>query len=141
MNFGTDILKIDAAAETERIVEMLRISVRQTLKRYGGVVGISGGVDSSVVLALCVRAFGNERVSAIMMPEKDSDPETERFSRLVARHYGVEPVLEEVVEIAGQQFAIVEPGEPLGRELEVVAALAPLHPEQDGAAQGEVRLL
>ena len=99
MNFGKDVLVIDAAAETERIVSMLRNNVRQVLHRYGGVVGISGGVDSSVVLALCVRAFGPERVAAIMMPEKDSDAETERLARLVAQHYGVEPVLEDITPV------------------------------------------
>ena len=37
-------------------------AVHQQLHRQGAVVGISGGVDSSVVLALCARAFGPERV-------------------------------------------------------------------------------
>ena len=80
-------------------MSFLQKSVRQSLHRYGGVVGISGGVDSSVVLALCVRAFGVGRVTAVMMPEKDSDPETERLSRLVAEHFGVEPVLENITPV------------------------------------------
>lgn len=99
MNFDKSMLEIDAAAESQRIVEMLRNNVRQVLRRHGGVVGISGGIDSSVVLALSVRAFGQDRVAAIMMPEKDSDPETERLSRLVAQHYGVEPVLENITPV------------------------------------------
>jgi NAD+ synthase len=99
MSFNKHVLEIDAAAETERIVASLRHNVRQILHRYGGVVGISGGVDSSVVLALCVRAFGAERVAAIMMPEKDSDPETERLSQMVAKHYRVEPVLENITPV------------------------------------------
>jgi len=99
MNFDKSLLEIDAAAESQRIVEMLRNNVRQVLRRHGGVVGISGGIDSSVVLALSVRAFGQDRVAAIMMPEKDSDPETERLSRLVAQHYGVEPVLENITPV------------------------------------------
>ena len=99
MNFGKDVLKLDVAAETDRIVDMLRTNVRQVLKRYGGVVGISGGVDSSVVLALCVRAFGAEKVTAVMMPEKDSDPETERLSRLVAHHFEIEPVMENITPV------------------------------------------
>jgi len=99
MNFSKKVLEIDAAVETERIVTNLRQNVRQTLRRYGGVVGISGGVDSSVVLALSVRAFGAERVAAIMMPEKDSDPETERLSRLVAQHYGLEPIMEDITPV------------------------------------------
>lgn len=99
MSFSKRVLEIDAAAEAERIIAGLRQNVRQTLHRYGGVVGISGGVDSSVVLALCIRAFGPERVAAIMMPEKDSDPETERLSQLVAKHYGVDPILEDITPV------------------------------------------
>ena len=99
MEFTKNSIVIDPVSETERIVSFLQKSVRQLLHRYGGVVGISGGVDSSVVLALCVRAFGVGRVTAVMMPEKDSDPETERLSRLVAEHFGVEPVLENITPV------------------------------------------
>jgi len=99
MTFSLNVLQIDPAKETEQIVAWMRSSVRQILRRYGAVVGVSGGVDSSVVLALCVRAFGQERVSAIMMPEKDSDDETQRLSRRVAEHYGVQPVLEDITPV------------------------------------------
>lgn len=97
--FNKQCLDIDAAAETERIVTMLRDNVGRVMHRRGGVVGISGGVDSSVVLALAVRAFGPERVAALMMPEQDSDPDTDYLARLVARHYGLEPLLEDMTPI------------------------------------------
>lgn len=96
MNFHRNVLEVDAASETERIVDSLRCEVRRTLRRYGAVVGISGGVDSAVVLALCVRAFGPEKVAAIMMPEKDSDPESEMLAREAAAWFGVKPVLENI---------------------------------------------
>ncbi len=99
MEFSKQSILIDPAAECERIVRFLHKAVRQRLHRYGGVVGISGGVDSSVVLALCVRAFGAAKVAAVMMPEKDSDPETERLSRMVAAHFGVEPILENITPV------------------------------------------
>ncbi len=99
MDFGPHILDINPAEETERIVTLLRTIVRQNLHRYGGVVGISGGIDLSVVLALSVRAFSLERVAAIMMPEKDFDPDTEKLSRLVAKHYGVKPILEDITPV------------------------------------------
>lgn len=98
MAFDKHVLDIDAAAETERIVDWLRQQVRN-MRRQGVVLGVSGGIDSSVSLALCVRAFGPQRVVAIMMPEKDSDPETERISAMVARHYGVEPVMENITPV------------------------------------------
>jgi len=99
MKFDKHVLDIDAASETDRIVEFLRTKVRQDFHRYGGVVGVSGGVDSSVVLALCLRAFGSDRTIAVMMPEKDSDPETERFSRMVAQHFGIDPIMEDITPV------------------------------------------
>jgi NAD+ synthase len=99
MNFNQDILKIDPATETERIVSMLRENVNKVMRRRGGVVGISGGVDSSVVLALCARAFGSQHLMALMMPEADSEPESEQLARQVARHYGVEPILEVITPV------------------------------------------
>lgn len=96
MSLKEQLLLIDPEVESVRIISHLQEQVRKVMRRQGCVVGVSGGVDSSVVLALCVRAFGPERVIALMMPEKDSDPETERLSRMVAQHFGVEPVLEDI---------------------------------------------
>ena len=70
MEFSKQVLNIDPAEVTDDLVEFLRTNVRKKMRRYGGVIGISGGVDSSVVLALCVRAFGPNKVAAIMLPEK-----------------------------------------------------------------------
>jgi NAD+ synthase len=96
MQFSKKMLDIDPKLETERIVSELRQNVRQVMRRYGGVVGISGGVDSAVVLALCVQAFGPERIAAIIMPERDSDPDSEGLARLVAKNYDVKPILEDI---------------------------------------------
>lgn len=96
MTFHSRILDIDPAAEANFIIEALRHNIRNTMRRYGAVVGISGGVDSSVVLALCVAAFGPERVIAVMMPEKDSDPVSERLARQAASRHGVTPILENI---------------------------------------------
>ena len=94
MTFGQHVLDIDASAELSRITAWLRQQIGQTLRRQGVVVGISGGVDLAVVLGLCVRALGPQRVVALMLPEKDSDRESERLARVVAQQYGVEPLLE-----------------------------------------------
>ena len=96
MKFTRNVLTLDPAAESGRIVQSLRRNVLNVLRRRGAVVGISGGVDSSVVLALCVQAFGADKVVAIMMPDKDSDPESEQLARQLARQFEVEPVLEDV---------------------------------------------
>jgi NAD+ synthase len=99
MTFTRHSLDINPEQETERILQALRQHVHQTMHRRGVVLGISGGVDSSVVLALCVRAFGTEHVTALLLPEKDSDPESEQLGRLVAGRFGVEPLLEVITPV------------------------------------------
>jgi NAD+ synthase len=95
MRFSKESLNVDPARETERIVAFLQKTVRQNMRR-GAVVGISGGIDSAVVLALAVKAFGPERVVAVMMPDKDSDHISEVYARELAAKYGVEPLLEDI---------------------------------------------
>ncbi|MGD1020921.1 MAG: NAD(+) synthase [Verrucomicrobiia bacterium] len=96
MTFTKESIRIDPAAEADRIVSELRRVARQVMRRGGGVVGISGGVDSAVVLALTVRAFDPERVVALIMPEKDSEPMSEQLARELARQFGVQPVREDI---------------------------------------------
>lgn len=96
MNFTKNILAIDPAAETDRIGQSLRQKVKQVLRRQGGVVGISGGVDSAVAYALSVRALGPSSVVPVIMPDKDSDPISEQLARELAQQFGGTPVLENV---------------------------------------------
>jgi NAD+ synthase len=91
--FSKDILNIDPAVETDRIAASIKQHLRK-MRRYGVVVGISGGIDSSAVLGLCVKAVGPQKVVAIMMPEKDSDPISEKLGRKLAAAFGVTPILE-----------------------------------------------
>jgi NAD+ synthase len=96
MHLTLNSLKIDPAAEAERIVAGIRRAVRRELHRSGAVVGVSGGIDSALVLALCVRALRAERVTALLLPEVESSPDSLRLGRLVCAAYGVEPVVEDI---------------------------------------------
>lgn len=93
--FSAETLKIDGAAEIERIVAGLRAQLRGMRKR-GMVLGLSGGIDSSVSVALAVRAVGAKNVFCLFMPENDSDPESLRLGRLVAETFGVAAVVEDI---------------------------------------------
>lgn len=84
-SFSADALKLDCAKETNKIIRVLRQSLRQFKKR-GAVVALSGGIDSSVAGALCVRAFGKDRVFGLLMPEKESSDETLELSRMIVQH-------------------------------------------------------
>lgn len=92
-------LAIDLAAEADRIVEAMRRSVRGTMKRKGAVLGLSGGIDSSVCAALAVRAFGADKVMGLHMPEADSADETLELSQLMADSLGIDTALEDITPI------------------------------------------
>ena len=92
----SQLLSIDPQIEVDRIVLLLQVTIRKRMHRYGAVVGISGGIDSSVVLALCVRSFGSEHVLAVMMPEKESSRETREISYMLSEYYKVDSVLEDI---------------------------------------------
>ncbi|GAA4110907.1 NAD(+) synthase [Aminobacter aganoensis] len=95
-SFSAATLAIDPEAEAARIAAALRTQLTGTLRRRGLVLGLSGGVDSSVSAALAVRAVGAKNVFALFMPEDDSDPESLRLGRLVAETFGISAVVENI---------------------------------------------
>ncbi len=97
--FHADVLSIDAAAEIERIASSLREMLSRTLRKRGLVVAISGGVDSSVCLALAVQSIGARRVCALILPEHDSSGESARRANLLAAQWGVEPLTVDIAPV------------------------------------------
>ena len=89
-------LEIDPATEADHIAGQLKHDLAHVLRRRGAVVGVSGGIDSAVVLGLCARALGPGRVLAVLMPEQESDPQSLRCGQQAARHFGVETVTEDI---------------------------------------------
>ncbi len=95
--FSKDILVIkDITSFTDSIVSKFREDVVKVLKRRGGVIGISGGIDSSVTMALAVNAFGSDRVLGVMLPEKDSSPDSLELARELADKFGVKYLVEDI---------------------------------------------
>jgi NAD+ synthase len=94
--FSASVLTLDAAAETDRIVETIRSQVLGTLRRRGAVVGISGGIDSSVVAALCARAFGRDRMLGLFMPERDSSDDALRLGHALTEALGIDAIVEDI---------------------------------------------
>jgi len=97
IRFNKDILKINNLETTvNSIVLKLQNDTHQILKRYGGVVGISGGIDSSVTMALAVKAFGPDNVLGVMLPEKDSSSDSEILAKKLAEKFGVKAITENI---------------------------------------------
>ncbi len=96
--FSKDVLVQDSAAVASRIEGAIRRHLAQ-LRRRGLVVGLSGGVDSSVVTCLAVRAVGRERVLALLMPERDSSTDSLAFGRLLTTTFEVPTIVEDIAPI------------------------------------------
>jgi NAD+ synthase len=97
--FSADVLNIDAAAVSAGIENEIRDIVLRRLNRKGVVVALSGGIDSSVVAALCLKALGSARVLGLMLPEADSSPDSLRFANLLAQSLGIRTHVEDIAGI------------------------------------------
>lgn len=91
-----DLLRIDAAAEIERISNALHEIVLRQFHRKGAVVAVSGGIDSSVVAAVCTRSLGANRVMALLLPEPESSSDSLRLGKLVVEQLGIRYVIEDI---------------------------------------------
>ncbi|MEZ5416231.1 MAG: NAD(+) synthase [Vicinamibacterales bacterium] len=93
--FSRHVLDIDPEQTARAIEEAIRRQVTE-LRRRGVVVGLSGGIDSSVVTCLATRALGPERVQVLFMPERASSPESLELGRLLTDKLGVPALVEDI---------------------------------------------
>lgn len=77
----------------------LSIDIQNWIRNYidsanadGVVVGLSGGIDSSVMASLCVNAIGKKKVIGLGLP-CESTPEDLEDGKLIARHLGIEFII------------------------------------------------
>ena len=87
---GGDPMTIDPALTTDWLVAFLRDEVMRRRGFEKGIVGLSGGVDSSVTAALAARALGPQNVIGVRMPYRTSSPESLEHADLAARAAGIE---------------------------------------------------
>ena len=97
--FSQDVLAIDPEKEVDKICNKLRNLLSKQLKRRGYVVGLSGGIDSSVTAALAAKSVGPKRVLALLMPERHSSEDTLSLSLAVADHFKIPRVHEDITKI------------------------------------------
>jgi NAD+ synthetase len=102
-------LRINAPLVAEWLIEFLRdeVSRRRGFKQV--LLGLSGGVDSSLVAFLCARAFGAENVWAFMLPYKTSSPESLEHAQLVVDMLGIHS---RIIEITPMVDPYIEQYEP-----------------------------
>ncbi len=88
MRIRNEMRGFDAAAVTDAAVKWIRRYFTENgSPETKAVIGISGGKDSSVLAALCVKALGRDRVFGVLIPQgvqKDID-----CSRRLVEHLGI----------------------------------------------------
>jgi NAD+ synthase len=89
MEFTKDVLKIDSPKVADELAGFIRGQVKGFFKRKGTVIGLSGGIDSAVAGALCVKALGKERVHGLILPERDSNPVSREYGIMSAESLGI----------------------------------------------------
>ncbi len=99
----------------DEIARAIVLGIREYARRCGfsgAVIGLSGGIDSSVVAALAAEALGREHVLLLSMPTRFTSERGRRDARDVARNLGcelravsIEPLLRAVEEELGSTLA------------------------------------
>ena len=74
----------------EWLVSFLRDEVLRRRNFTKGIVGLSGGVDSSLTATLAARALGPENVIGVRMPYRTSSPESLAHAELIANRLGIQ---------------------------------------------------
>jgi NAD+ synthase (glutamine-hydrolysing) len=78
--------------EEEEVYSALKLGVTDYLGKNGfpgAIIGLSGGVDSALTLAIAVDALGADKVRAVMMPSRYTAEISWLDSREMVRHLGV----------------------------------------------------
>ncbi len=95
--FSKEILHIeDIESFCSALISKLRNDIAKNLQRRGGIVGISGGIDSSVVLALSAKALGSNNILGIMLPEQDSSNDSKMLAEKLAAKFGINTLVEDI---------------------------------------------
>ncbi len=104
---------------------LLTSFIRQELAKLGydrGILGLSGGLDSSVCAFLAVRALGPEQVTALIMPYGDSFPQEKRDAEEVASLLGCRKIIIDIKPMVDAYFSLhptdnpVQKGNKMARE-------------------------
>ncbi len=88
MDLTPDLLRIDPEKVSQKLESFIKSSM-ENLNRNGAIIGLSGGIDSSLTLSLSVAALGSSKVIGLIMPERDSQPDSESDARFHAAKLGV----------------------------------------------------
>lgn len=102
-----DIASIDLSLDPPVTVGLLTTFICNQFESKGftdAVLGVSGGVDSALGVALLVTALGPEHVTGLAMPAEQSDPQSLRDARAVASTFGIKLIEQPIGRLVREFF-------------------------------------
>lgn len=98
MKNNPDFLNLNFEKTLKKAIYFIR-NYMIDLKKEGIVVGLSGGLDSCLILKLCAEAIGSEKVLAVILPERDSSPKNMKDAVRFAKSLGIRFILKKITSI------------------------------------------
>ncbi len=86
-----DFLKLqNIEKQVDDLCSFLHDEIVEKFHKHGAIVGLSGGIDSTVTLALCVKALGPKKILGLTMFEKESDQNNKSLINKISKAYDIE---------------------------------------------------
>jgi len=115
-----DVVQYEVVTEEKGILDALTLGTRDYMSKCGfekAIVGLSGGIDSAVTLAIAVRAVGATNVLALAMPSPYSSESSVEDAKSLCEKLGVElhflnisDIMDSYQTALAPEFADTEPG-------------------------------
>ena len=112
----SELIKIkNLETKISEITNFIKNEVFEIYQKKGVVIGLSGGIDSAITTALCSKSIGSEKILGLILPEKESDPNSENLAQQIANKYNIEIKTIDITNIL-ESFGVYENKEKIVKQ-------------------------
>jgi len=111
-----DFLQIKEIEKTISSIEnFVKDEISKKFQKQGAVIGISGGIDSAVMAAICAKAIGSEQILGLIMPEKESNPTSQILAKRLGEKFQIKTKIIDITSIL-ESFGVYKIKEQIVKE-------------------------
>ena len=112
----SELIKIkNLETKISEITNFIKNEVFEIYQKKGVVIGLSGGIDSAITAALCTKSIGSDKILGLILPEKESDPNSENLAQEIAKKYNIKTKTINITNIL-KEFGVYENKEKIVKE-------------------------